>query len=188
MDLFGSPAISSAASVALAPPAGADFTTSDLHGRGWTKAAIRLFLSGPDIVEKKNRGGWRYTEHRYKADRVRKAETSSDFLEWLGERDARRAAAQRGVDRAVAAAAAWAPVIPQMTMTMLRASAIQAFNQRLYCRMERRGDWSGRSALADSDSRFLARISVNHLRHSATRYDELLVVGQFEVPVRSGRT
>lgn len=90
------------------------------------------------------------------------------------DRDARRVAVVRGLERAVAKASAWAPVVPRFSLLKLRTLAADDYNDRLLDRMERRQDWSGRLAGLDSDPEFLARLCVNYLRHRMTSYDAQL--------------
>lgn len=155
-------------------PVGEHLTGTDLRRRGWTAAAASRFLGEPDAVVEKRRGGWLIRENRYSAARVAAIEAGEAFAAWAVERDRRRRAAEVGLERAVAEAAAWSPAVPRKGLQELRQLAADHYNERLFRRMERRQDFAGRPAELGSAPAFLDRISVNYLRHAATRYDELL--------------
>lgn len=156
-------------------PVGTQHNVTELLARGWTPLAIRRFLGHPDAVLEKVRGGWDLTEHLFEVERVARAESTEEFRAWLTSRDARRSAVARGRARRCEEAASWSPSVPRMSLENLRQLAISHFNERLFRQAERR-DFEGpvREATADSDPGFLARIMVNYLRHTATRYDQVL--------------
>lgn len=178
LDLFkvavSTPVAVPAPSVQPPLPPEAYLTAGDLRERGWTPTVIKKFLGPPDAVEEYRRGGWLIREHRFTTPRVLAAEASSDFTAWSLERDARRAAAARGVERAMAEALAWSPVVPKMEMGALRRAAVDSYNAWLMRRLERDPDRELRPATLDADRGFLDRICVNYLRHRATNYDALL--------------
>lgn len=150
------------------------FTGKALRARGWTDVAMQRFLGRPDELAERRRGGWTIYESRYLAPRVATAEATLAFQDWLVERQARREAALRGRERTLAEVQAWSPSVPRMALAELHQVAVDHYNRRLMEQQDRRGEYGGRPAALDSDPRFLARISVNYLRHVETRYEEQL--------------
>lgn len=128
------------------------------------------FLGAPDAVVEGARGGWSYITHHFAAARVLRAEASPAFAAWLQQRDARRKAAARGLARAVEEAATWSPELPELDGAEIRRLAVASYNARQAHLAERSGE-GRRSAAEDSEPGFLARISVNYLRHTCTPYD-----------------
>jgi hypothetical protein len=57
--------------------------------------------------------------------------------------------------------------VPKLGRDELLRCAIEDYNGRASAR----AGWNGREATADSDPAFLARIAVNYVRHSLTRYE-----------------
>ncbi len=153
---------------------GEHVTGSELRRRGWTATAVRRFLGRPDAAVERVRGGWSYVEHRFAAPRVRAAEVSPAFAAWMQERDARRAAARRGQERALVEAVELVSDVPRMPLAELHGLAVENYNERLLERMSRRQEWGKRPASVGSEPTFLARLSVNYLRHVRTPYDAVL--------------
>lgn len=181
LDLFARPPLARApapvpprASARPPPPVGEHVTGPELRRRGWTAAAISRFLGQPDEVVQAQRGGWSYTVHHFAAGRVRLAEGSPAFGDWLRQRDARREAARRGEARVLAEALERVSAPPWIHPERLRQLAVEHYNRRLLAQMDRTQEWDKRPAALDSEPAFLERISVNYLRHAGTPYDAVL--------------
>ena len=145
-------------------------TKTALKDRGWTEAGIGKFLGDPDATRPNPKYGGAAPMQLYVLARVKAAEKTSRFRAWKAKSKKRKDAALRAVRTKTASLRAvvegWTPEIPVLDPAELRRRAIASFNSRL----ER-----GALASENSDEVFLARITVNYVRHVLTDYDDLLV-------------
>lgn len=147
-------------------------TLAGLKARGWTDALVRRFLGEPD-----RRAPSRYARSAppvrlYRLARVEVAEGTDEFRHAQAaaaerQRRARRAAARAAEDLARIAATARVD-LPALSLAALQARAIDHYNRR-GPREDDDGRWM--PASTTSDPVFLARITVNYVRHQRTTYD-----------------
>lgn len=147
-------------------------TLAGLKARGWTDALVRRFLGEPD-----RRAPSRYARSAppvrlYRLARVEAAEATDEFRHAqtaAAERQRRaRAVAARAAAELVRVAATARIHLPSAPLADLQARAIDHYNRR-GPRADDDGRWTPASAA--SDAGFLARITVNYLRHQRTTYD-----------------
>jgi len=144
-----------------------------LLDRGWTVAGIRRFLGDPDATKPNPRYRSASPMRLWAIDRVEAAEATPEWARWVKASEVRRQAGLKVADRKRAELAAMVKAvhisIAPATLEMATARAIRSFNDRAATRAY--GDYD--PATPDSDPAFLARITVNYLRHERTSYDAL---------------
>lgn len=160
-------------------------TATALRERGWTAAAIISWLGEPDRTVTSRYGRSAPRTRLFLESRVRGIEARDDFKAWLAQRQDRgaraTAAAKRKADGLVDKLKAWTPQLAVLPLAMVRRAAIDAYNVRL----ARRDDEEHGPATETSDERFLARITVNYLRHELTAYDRTLEAVRGQIGVRA---
>lgn len=147
-------------------------TKASIKERGWTDAAITRFLGEPDRTADNPHYKCAPPMKLYRVRRVEEAEGTPEFVAWKQKSEVRRHAAKAAAQVGVATKKAkllevvtkWKPSISKVPADMLRKEAIANYNEH---------HWD-RSASVDSDPSFLARISVNYIRHVLTHYDGLM--------------
>ena len=153
-----------------------------LQLRGWTRAAVRAFLGDPDQRVRNPRGRRAPEICLYRFARVEQAERSAGWQAWKDRNAHRLRASTKAVAtkraRLLAQVEALPIQVPALALADLQTQAIHHYNMRETLMAERHGwrEWDGEKELAkpSSDPRFLARITVNYLRHRCTKYEEHL--------------
>jgi hypothetical protein len=163
-------------------------STSDLKARGWTEALIREHLGQPDGFRANPVYRSAAQVKLYGEARVTTVQQSEAWAALLERAARRKEAASRATDtkreRLMAAIAALEVCVPVLAEEVLTRRAIDSYNNFQMVRAEYRQDWGYREASVDSDPCFIRRISVNHLRHSLTRYEAELETTFGKVGVR----
>jgi hypothetical protein len=162
----------------------AHVSVAGLKARGWTDAAIRTFLGAPDLVCDNPHYRSAAPMRLYALARVEAVEASPAWQDTQGARTARKAAAQRATatkrQALLEAIAAWdlrVAVLPADDLTVLACAhynALQADRER----------WDRLPATPESQPDFLARITVNMLRHRYSAYERRLAQIYGKVGVR----
>jgi hypothetical protein len=157
------------------PPNDNHITKSALKQRGWTEGAIEQFLGEPDIVKPKSRGkGWFCL---FNLDRIKAAEETPEFIAWrekkeklaCGRRFAGYTTAQKHREKLMAEVDALGFDVVELDVDEVENRAISEYNDYQLARNNLEG-W----AHPNSDEAFLARITVNYIRHSLTNYDAMM--------------
>ena len=163
------------------PPPERMLTLAALRARGWSRAMIVRLLGEPDRTRRNRRYRRGPRLQLYGAARVEACETTAEFAALAGRAERRRSAAlkvaQAKSARLLEEVAAMPVTVIALPPDELRAAAIENYNT-----MTRR--WRRRRADADRDRRFLARITVNYIRHRLTGYDRELAKTAGKVGVR----
>ena len=148
-------------------------TTKNLRQRGWTAAAIGRFLGAADAL--KRRPASRSPVYLYDQDRVLAVEATPAFRAWLPasqERSQRsRQAAARRAAQLVKQIQGMPITLPALPLSMITAAAIRRYNE---VNTDRIAAGTREPASTECEVAFLHRISVNYLRHRASRYDRML--------------
>lgn len=148
-------------------------TKKNLRQRGWTAAAIGRFLGAADAL--KRRPASRSPVYLYDQDRVLAVEATPAFRAWLPgslERSQRsRQAANRRAVQLVAQIRDMPIQLPALPLSMITAAAIRRYND---ANADRIAAGTREPASTSCEAGFLHRISVNYLRHRASRYDRML--------------
>lgn len=170
---------------------------SKLKARGWTDALIKKFLPTSDATMKNpvySRKGSPMC--LYLASRVETIEKTDDFKASFVLSAARKKASIKATETKRKNVLCWVEEleidVPDMAKSELIERAIDHFNQRKKMQKENFEEYYYRHyeefneygyceepdfslATVDSDPAFLARISVNYLRHQCTKYDNQLI-------------
>lgn len=169
-------------------------TKPQLRERGWSAAMIHRFLGDPDSSKRNPRFRTAAPMKLYRLDRVAEAEDTGEWGE-AREKAQRRSAAGRtraeGERRRTREVIDAIPVhVTRMPLEKARANAIRHFNKRAWAAADkdlvRGGSGDFLEASEDSDPAFLARITVNYLRHQASGYESALERAAEEVAGSTG--
>jgi hypothetical protein len=171
---------------------GETLSKSQLEERGWTDAGIRKFLGEPDATRPNPKYKSAAPMSLYQLDRVEAAEQTPEYLVWKAKSQTRRDAASGAVMTKKASLRAmierWRPEVPVLDVAKLRRKAIANYNShREQQAGVGEGDWNWTPATESSDEAFLARITVNYVRHVLTNYDGLLAALHGKVGVKEAR-
>lgn len=166
------------------PPTHRLLSVPELRARGWTPALIRQFLGAPDGERDNPHGRAAAPMRLYLQSRVDAAQQEPAFQQALARAQHRQASAQAVVDRKREALAAWVDgltiQVPLLEAEVLLQRACAHYNRAEHVpdgvleRQARQGADRLR-ATPKSDPAFLARITVNYLRHQCTTYEQLLM-------------
>lgn len=142
-------------------------TLTELCDRGWTRATIRDLLGTEDL---RRRNPWYHAAapvRLWAVERILAAESTSEFAKRKAATERRRSSARVAARRRASRLNDWAETVPilvdAMPIDTAQARAIESYNEANYWR-EPAGPWC--------DQAFLARITVNFLRHTSTPYDD----------------
>ena len=156
-------------------------TLEALRARGWSRGIIERLLGEPDRTRRNRRYRRGPRLHLYRAARVEACEATAEFAALAGRAERRRSAALKAAQakcaRLLEQVAATPITVIALPPDELRSAAIEAYNSA----PQRRRKWQ---AGAGSDPRFLARITVNYIRHRLTGYDHALAKAAGKVGVR----
>lgn len=172
------------------------FSKSKLKSRGWTEALIRKYLPTPDRTMKNPMFGNSCAPIcLYEVSRVESIELSDDFKASLALAASRVKASVKATVTKEKNLLRWVQNlvidIPEMTRSDIINHAISHFNSRKKIQKEHYDDYCSRHyeeiheygyddepdfslASTNSEPSFLARISVNYLRHQCFKYEDLL--------------
>jgi hypothetical protein len=149
-----------------------------LTTRGWSETGIKKFLGEPHRIERRHRDYvGDYFVHWYLETAVVAAEASQAFQAFQAGKAARSAAARKGVenkhDKTMKFVEELDIEVPILGREKLVHLACESYNTRASERDVERGQ-DDRYASSDSAPAFLARITVNYIRHRLTRYEAAL--------------
>ncbi len=151
------------------------FSKAALKHRGWTDSAIKRFL--PEHDDEKQNHVYRSAPpiKLYLINRVRGVEISEAFQAWKGESLKRRASSAKAVKTKQASLLErvrnMKVIVQKVPNNKVVKDAVNAYNIR---KSDRYMVFDGDFATVDSDLDFLARITVNYIRHNLTEYDRIL--------------
>ena len=174
--------MTTAAPMKIAPPSpDRVLTLAALRARGWSRAMIERLLGEPDRTRRNRRYRRGPRLHLYGAARVEACEATAEFAVLAGRAERRRSAALKAAQarcaRLLEQVAAMPITVTALPPDELRRAAIENYNGMTRHRRKRR-------AGADRGRRFLARITVNYIRHRLTGYDRALAAAAGKVGVR----
>lgn len=153
-------------------PAQTHVSLSGLKARGWTPALIQALLGEPDLLRDNPHYRSAAPMRLYALGRVEQVEASDAYLQAVAQsatrRQGARQAAQTKRRTLLEAVEALQIRVPVVEPAALVERACQHFNRRQAAREW--DDWTA-PATPDSDPAFLARITVNYLRHGLTTYE-----------------
>ena len=144
-------------------------TLRSVKERGWTASLIERFLGDPDAEAPNPRYPKAAPMKLYNLSRVEQAERSPEWLAATTALANRRAGAAKAVEtkraKLMECIEAMAVTVTVVSGKDLLKRAINSYNDRQFA--------FDRDGYADesSDSEFLERIQVNHIRHHLTSYD-----------------
>lgn len=150
---------------------------TQIFQRGWSPKMIVNFLGEPDDIKPLGRYA---EEHRYFLPRIERIETTDDFktaqTAYLTRRDAGKRAAKKQTEKRLEKARTMIIRVRRLPETEVLDAAIDHYNFRQSSRHWHDYDDYDYFTPADRDSdpQFLARISVNYIRHELTSYDSKL--------------
>ena len=135
---------------------------------GWSATLVARLLGEPD--QRQRISGYKSSLALYALARVEQAEASAAFHAAQAALATRRAAAQKAVatktTRLMAAVEAMRITVARRGLPQVQQSAIAHYNHR--------SDGDAFASPQDSPA-FLARVTVNYVRHVLTRYDQALL-------------
>ena len=142
-------------------------TLTQLLERGWTRTIVRDLL-GEEDQRRRNPFYRKAAPMRlWSLERVIEAESGAAFAEQQAAIARRRDAARTAARKRARRLCDWAQTVrirvDKMPAGLAMARAIKSYNDFHYLDEEEAGPWS--------DDAFLARITVNFLRHQSTPYD-----------------
>ena len=151
-----------------------DAHQKNLRQRGWTAAAIGRFLGAADAL--KRRPASRSPVYLHDQDRVLAVEATPAFRAWLpppAKSDPSEAARlPPAAPRNWSSRSRGMPItLPALPLSMITAAAIRRYNE---VNTDRIAAGTREPASTACEVAFLHRISVNYLRHRASRYDRML--------------
>lgn len=166
-------------------PAPAHVSLAGLKARGWTPALISTFLGAPDLVRDNPHYRSAAPMRLYALARVEAVEATDAYQQAVQATAARRLGARQAAQtkraQLLAAVAALEIRVPVYEQAALTRAACEHYNRR---QAEREWeDWT-EPATPDSHPDFLARITVNYLRHALTAYEGELEAIYGKVGVR----
>ncbi len=146
-----------------------------LKERGWTGVLIQKYLEAPDKFCKNPFYSKGSQMRLYLTARVEAFESSTGWAAVLEKGKLRQISAAKAVqtkaERLLGAVAQIEIVVPVLPLPQVVQDACDAYNH-FHNSLNFDHDWS--QASVNSDSVFLDRITVNHLRHQLTSYEEEL--------------
>jgi hypothetical protein len=176
-----------AGSDAASPPASL-LATSQLKQRGWTQGLITNFLGEPDALRPNPRYRSAAPMRLYALARVEAIEAEPAFglaRARAGLRSQRaKATAARKAEELTAQARSMPITVDRLPPDQLRRRAILAYNRWHETLSLERG-YDHEPASESSDPSFLARITVNFVRHSLTAYDHSLASAAGKIGVQA---
>jgi hypothetical protein len=150
------------------------YNLTELQARNWTKALIKKFLGDADKERQNPRYRSTAPTRLYLAARVIKAEGTAEFVAAMKKR---MEAGRRGIEaahRRREQVLSWVEGLeirlPEDSIESVTAKAVQSYNDL----WTSRGKFEKR-AMVDSPPAFIARISVNYLRHECSQYEKNLL-------------
>lgn len=166
-------------------PAPAHVSLAGLKARGWTPALIATFLGAPDLVRDNPHYKSAAPMRLYALARVEEVEASDAYRQAVAAGAARRQGARQAAQTKRAALLAAVEtlqiLVPVYEQAALTRAACEHYNGRQAAREWQ--EWS-EPATPQSHPDFLARISVNMIRHALTSYEEELEQMYGKVGVR----
>ena len=150
-------------------PEGA-YNVNELKQRGWTDASIRRFLGEPDWKKRNPVYATAAPVRFYCCDRVAAAEASPEYRDWLEKSKVRSENARKKAERRKAELLEW---VDEIEITIPKIDDVTENAVRHY-----NAYWedSEKRASINDDEEFLARITVNYLRHMCSKYERQLAV------------
>lgn len=172
---------------AASPPAPL-LAMSQLRERGWTQGLIAEFLGEPDALKPNPRYRSAAPMRLYALARVEAIEAEPAFGEARARASLRsqraKATAARKSEELTAQARSMPITVDRLPPDQLLGRAIQAYNRWHEALSFERG-YDHEPASAASDPGFLARITVNFVRHSLTAYDHSLAAAAGKIGVHA---
>jgi hypothetical protein len=166
------------------------FTQSAVQDRGWTRRMIETLLGPPDDTAEYPHGRSASPVRLFDRARVEAAEATESFRDARAKADCRRAAGRAGAAAKTQRLLARlhtepVPALPAKTAADLLSEAVAAHERRRRDRPERsdeghrgRGEFDDQPRTAEErvaeEAAFHARITVNHVRHELTDYEDRL--------------
>lgn len=161
-----------------------------LKARGWTARLIQIFLGAPDMTRPNPHYRNAAPMRLYARHRVEQIEQSADWPHLQERATQRKRQAADAVEtkrlKMLQYVEAVQITVPVIAAGVLTQRACAHYNWRQDERAERRGDWDVRPASPQSNGAFLARITVNYLRHVHSHYERELERIFGRVGVREG--
>ena len=148
-------------------------SVSSLKGRGWTDALIRDYLKVPDKLCRNPFYSKAAPMRLYLSSRVKAIEISSEWQTAQDKSKLRKVSAARAVqtktERLLAAVENTQVTVPFLPLPQVIQDACDSYNH-FHNSLDFDHDWV--QATPDSDAGFLARITVNYLRHRLSLYEK----------------
>lgn len=154
-------------------PTGGRITKSDLRDRGWTQKMIETFLPDPDETARNPKYRCADPMKLYNNERVMALESSPAWAAADEAASPRRAAARKAVRTKYEKTE---QRLAELDRPKLEAEPLEVVQRRAYrhwaCRRADIGKETEPREMIDAET--IARITVNHLRHEQTSYDQYL--------------
>lgn len=154
------------------------FTLTDLRGRGWSDTTIREHLGEADVTKQNPHYRNAPPMRLYLLHRVEQSEACPEWVEGCRRTERRRASAVKAAATKRANLLAQLGVLevydPGLSIDSLTERACAHYNerrQRSYPCLGNPRDCDYNGATSQSKPEFLARITVNYLRHCLTPYE-----------------
>jgi hypothetical protein len=164
-------------------PRDAFLTVTELRSRGWTPAMTRDLLGKEDLQRRNPFYRAAAPVRLWALERVLAAESTGEFTERQTSAARRRSAARTAGQVRASKLRDWAATVPisvdSVSEDTVVSAAIAWYNDSSD-RFEPAGPWC--------DEAFLARITVNFLRHMATPYDREMSVCRGKPGVRQAQS
>lgn len=171
-------------------------TVPALKTRGWTDALVRTFLGEPDRTTTNPHYRSGPPMRLYLRARVESSEVLPAFTVAQTKAQARQARGRVVSQQKREAMAAWVErlqiAVPRLEPAVLVERACAHYNRGAHVpewvwERQQRDGYEHPAATPDSPPPFLARITVNYLRHQLTRYERLLGQTFGKVGAAAGR-
>lgn len=144
---------------------------SDLRRRGWTRALVARFLPEPDLCGANPHNPFGNQMRLYLVSRIEGAEATAEYVAAQAIAEGRRQISRRAVEirriKSLDYARTVEITLPQRSLAQVLLAAMSHYNQ---CAPEYRDGEC--LATTKSDLGFLARITVNYLRHCVGYLEE----------------
>ena len=149
-------------------------TVPELKKRGWTDTLVRINLGEADGSKPNPYYRSAAPMRLYRLSRVEAVENSDEWVTILERSKQRKAGAKKAVqtkrDKLLTHLQNLEIVVPRWPINALIRKACGHYNRR----QEEREQWDYLAASPTSDRAFLARITVNYLRHEVSCYEQEL--------------
>lgn len=144
---------------------------TELKQQGWTQSLITRFLGNPDQLKPNPHYRKAVPMKLYHAERVKTVTDKPEWQEALNKTKAKKESSAKAVETKTAALLEHVRSIRIKVLVRPMGEITQLACRHYNDRALGRDDWDGTTASAKDSPEFLARITVNYLRHTQSCYE-----------------